>query len=73
MQREEFTNQWELIEYAKARDLAYAWEGSPAFAKRWRLAQLAQPGEYELVEVVTKRGLTKALLFPRHPASAIRG
>jgi hypothetical protein len=27
---------------AKAHDLAYAWEGSNAFAKRWRLAQLAQ-------------------------------
>jgi hypothetical protein len=36
-----------------------------AFAKRWRLAQLAQPGTYELVEVWTKRGVTKALLFPK--------
>jgi hypothetical protein len=36
-----------------------------AFAKRRRLAQLAQPGIYELVEVPTKRGVTRALLFPR--------
>jgi len=35
------------------------------FAKRWRLAQLAQPGTYELVEVITKRGITRALLFPK--------
>ena len=39
--------------------------GSHAFAKRWRLAQLAQPGQYVIVEVPTKRGLSKALLFPR--------
>jgi hypothetical protein len=36
-----------------------------SFAKRWRLAQLAQPGTYELVEVRTKRGMTHALLFPK--------
>ena len=35
------------------------------FAKRWRLAQLAQPGTYELVEVRTSRGVTRALLFPK--------
>ena len=59
----QFANQRALIEYAEAHDLAYVWEGS--FAKRWRLAQLARPGQYELVEVPTKRGLSKALLFPR--------
>jgi hypothetical protein len=41
------------------------WEGTNAFSKRWRLAQLAQPGTYQLVEVRTKRGITKALLFPK--------
>jgi hypothetical protein len=30
------------------------WEGSRAFARRWRLAHRAQPGQYELVEVPTK-------------------
>src|SRR6516165_5233090 len=61
----QFANQKALIDYAEAHDLAYAWEGSNAFAKRWRLAQLAQPGQYELVEVQTKRGMSKALLFPK--------
>jgi hypothetical protein len=60
-----FANQRALIEYAEAHDLSYAWEGSPAFAKRWRLAQLAQPDQYQLVEMPTKRGMSKALLFPR--------
>jgi len=59
----QFANQRALIEYAEAHDLAYVWEGS--FAKRWRLAQLARPSQYELVEVPTKRGVSKALLFPR--------
>jgi hypothetical protein len=62
----QFENQRALIEYAKAYDLSYSREGSPTFVKRRRLAQLAQPGQYELVEVLaTKRGITKALLFPR--------
>ena len=65
MHRGAFANQKELIDYAEAHDLAYAWEGSSAFAKRWRLAQRAQAGQYVLVEVRTSRKLTKALLFPR--------
>jgi hypothetical protein len=65
MSQSRFANQRALIQYAEAHDLAYAWEGSNAFAKRWRLAQLAQPGQYELVEVPTKRGMSKALLFSR--------
>jgi hypothetical protein len=65
MSQGQFANQRALIEYAEAHDLAYAWEGSNVFAKRWRLAQLAEPRQYELVEVPTKRGMSKALLFPR--------
>jgi hypothetical protein len=65
MQPGEFANQSEFRDYADAHDLAYVWEGTNAFAKRWRLAQLSRPGEYHLVEVSTKRGRTKALLFPR--------
>ena len=65
MSRGQFASQRALIEYAEAHDLTYVWEGSHAFAKRWRLAQLAQPGQYELVEVQTSRKLSKALLFPR--------
>jgi hypothetical protein len=60
-----FANQTELIDYVEEHDLAYAWEGSSSFAKRWQLAQRAQPGQYVLVEVQTSRKLTKALLFPR--------
>ena len=59
-----FGNQTELIDYVEEHDLAYAWEGSSSFAKRWQLAQRAQPGQYVLVEVQTSRKLTKALLFP---------
>ncbi len=65
MSRGQFASQRALIEYAEDHDLAYAWEGSHAFAKRWRLAQLAQPCPYELVEVQTSRKLSKALLFPK--------
>jgi hypothetical protein len=65
MQQGQFGNQRELLEYADSHDLAYVWEGMSAFAKRFRLAQLAQPGTYELVEVRTRRGITKALLFPK--------
>jgi hypothetical protein len=61
----QFENQKALQEYAEAHDLEYVWEGMKAFPKRWRLAQLAQPGTYELVEVRTKRGVTRALLFPK--------
>ena len=60
-----FENQKALQDYAGAHDLEYVWEGMKAFAKRWRLAQLAQPGTYELVEARTKRGITRALMFPK--------
>jgi len=63
--RGQFENQTAIQKYADAHDLEYVWEGMKAFAKRWRLAQLAQPGTYELVEVRTKRGVTRALLFPK--------
>jgi hypothetical protein len=60
-----FGNQKALQDYAEANDLTYVWEGMKAFPKRWRLAQLAQPGIYELVDVRTTRGVTRALLFPK--------
>ena len=65
MRQGEFENQQALYDYADAHDLAYIWEGMNTFAKRWRLAQLSRPGEYHLVEVRTKRGITRALLFPK--------
>ena len=54
-QQRQFENQKALQNYAAAHDLEYVWEGMAAFAKRWRVAQLAQPGTYELVEVRTRR------------------
>jgi hypothetical protein len=50
-QQGKFENQKALQDYADAHDLTYVWEGVRVFAKRWRMAQLAQPGTYELVEV----------------------
>jgi hypothetical protein len=40
----------------------YLWEGTRPFATRY--AQLS-PGQCELVDVRTKRGLTRALLFSK--------
>jgi acyl carrier protein phosphodiesterase len=57
----EFADQNALQNYAELHGLAYMWEGMAAFRKR--LATLA-PEQYELVEVRTKRGVTRALLFP---------
>jgi hypothetical protein len=56
MQKGEFPNQQALQEYAHAHGLAYVWEGmNPG----------STAGTYELVEVRTKRGMTKALLFSK--------
>ena len=50
-----FAHQKAVQGYADAHGLTYVWEGMRAFPKRWRLAQLTQPGTYELVEVRTRR------------------
>jgi hypothetical protein len=60
--RREFANQKALIDYAERNALAYAWEGSHAFAKRQRLRS---PKQYEIVEVRTSRGMDRALLFSK--------
>jgi hypothetical protein len=60
MPQREFTNQKALIEYAEQNGLAYAWQGSPAFAKRQRSLS---PEQYEIVEVRTSRGMSRAMLF----------
>ena len=36
MPQRQFANQKALIEYAEQNGLAYAWQGSPSFAKRQR-------------------------------------
>ena len=60
MPQRKFANQKELIEYAQRNGLVYAWERSPAFAKRQRLLS---PKQYEIVEVRTSRGMNRAMLF----------
>ncbi len=62
MDSETFCDQHALLEYVEEHDLAYAWEGMASFS--YRLRTLA-PGQYEIVEVHTKRGTTRALLFPK--------
>ena len=62
MDPETFRDQHALLEYVEEHDLAYAWEGQTAFSNRLRTLA---PGQYEIVEVQTKRGITRALLFPR--------
>ena len=38
----------------------YAWQGSPAFARRQRDLS---PDQYEIVDVHTSRGMNRAMLF----------
>jgi hypothetical protein len=56
----EFANQKALIDYAEQNGLAYAWQGSLAFAKRQRSLS---PEQYEIVEVRTSHGMSRAMLF----------
>ena len=58
----EFANQKALQNYVELHDLVYLWEGGRAFARRF--AQLP-PKQCELVDVKTKRGVRRALLFSK--------
>jgi hypothetical protein len=58
----EFANQKALQEYVESNDLVYLWEGGQAFASRF--LQLS-PKQCELVDVKTKRGVRRALLFSK--------
>jgi hypothetical protein len=62
MQRREFANQKALVAHTEQNDLAYEYEYTPAFAKRQRLLS---PEQYEIVEVRTSRGMSRAMLFPK--------
>jgi hypothetical protein len=62
MDPDTFRDQYALRDYAEEHDLAYVWEGQAAFSNRLRTLA---PGQYERAEVRTKRGITRALLFPR--------
>ena len=58
----EFQGQAELHDYAERNCLEYAWEYTPAFAKRQRLLS---PEQYEIVEVRTSRGVSWVMLFSK--------
>jgi hypothetical protein len=62
MQPETFPHHAALHEYAEQNGLAYAWEGTPAFAKRMRYLK---PGQYQILAVHTRRGMTRVLLFSK--------
>ena len=57
-----FANQKALQDYVNRRDLVYLWEGGRAFAARYHKLS---PKQRELVDVKTKRGVTRALLFSK--------
>src|SRR3984957_15581046 len=58
----EFQGQAELHDYAERNCLEYAWEYTPAFAKRQRVLS---PEQYEIVEVRTSRGVSRVMLFSK--------
>ena len=68
MPQKTFANQKALIDYAEQNGLVYLWAGPerrpslPAFTKR---QQLLSPGQYEIVDVRTSRGVRRAMLFPK--------
>ena len=58
----EFTSQKALRNHAELTGYVYLWEGTHAFTTRQRLLSADQ---YEVVDVRTDRGMTRAMLFPR--------
>jgi hypothetical protein len=59
---DKFADPIELHRYAERSALAYAWEFTRAFAK-WQ--ELLIREQYELVEVRTSQGTSRAMLFSR--------
>src|ERR1700732_1996370 len=58
----EFTSQKAIRNHAELTGYMYLWEGTHAFATRRRLLS---PDQYEIVDVRTDRGMTRAMLFPK--------
>ena len=58
----EFTSQKAIRNHAELTGYVYLWEGTHAFATRRRLLS---PDQYEIVDVRTDRGMTRAMLFPK--------
>ncbi len=67
MHPETFEHQEAVYEYAERNGLSYAWEGSPAFAKRLRVLS---PEQYQILAAHTRRGVRKVLLFSKHVLAA---
>ena len=59
---DKFVGPIELHQHAERNGLAYAWEFTRAFAK-WQ--ELLTPEQYELVDVWTSQGISRAMLFSR--------
>jgi hypothetical protein len=62
MHPDKFADPIELHRHAGRNGLAYAWEFTRAFAK-WQ--ELLTREQYELVEVRTSQGASRAMLFSR--------
>ena len=58
----EFTSQKAIRNHAELTGYVYLWEGTHAFTTRRRLLS---PDQYEIVDVRTDRGMTRAMLFPK--------
>ena len=58
----EFTSQKAIRNHAELTGYVYLWEGTHAFTTRRRLLS---PDQYEIVDVRTNRGMTRAMLFPK--------
>jgi hypothetical protein len=64
----QFASQKALLDYAEQKGLVYLWAYtrdrvlSPAFIAR---EHLLSPDQYELVDVRTRSGVRRALLFPK--------
>jgi hypothetical protein len=63
----QFASQKALLDYAEQKGLVYVWAYtervlSPAFIAR---EHLLSPDQYELVDVRTRSGVRRAMLFPK--------
>jgi hypothetical protein len=68
----EFANQKALVDYAERKGLVFVWafgkrhgqllSPTAVFTKRQRLLS---PEQYEIVDVLTSRGVRRAMLFPK--------
>ena len=69
MLRRQFASQKALLDYAEQKGLVYVW----AYTQRERVISsaftarehLLSPDQYELVDVRTRSGVRRALLFPK--------